>query len=468
MRFEKILVVDDERIVQRGLQSHLSRRRYQVATCGDLASARTLLGEDNFELVLLDLRLPDGEGSTLLEEIQQQPGRPLVVMMTGHGSVNSAVTCMRLGAYDYLMKPFDLEEIEVILKKAEEHSHLARVAQFFTNPQSDTTTLLLGHSPAMRQVKEMIQRVGPTQATVLIHGESGTGKELVATEIHRASPRADKPFIRVNCAAIQESLMESEFFGHEKGAFTGADKRKEGRFELAHGGTILLDEISEISPALQAKLLRVLQEREFERVGGTKTVTCDVRVIATTNRDLAACVHQGSFREDLFYRLNVFPIANPPLRQRIEDIPILARHFLEVARRQHGVPVRGFSREAMEAVRGHSWPGNVRELRNTVERAVILSNTNEMIALEALGLVQSPKPTRAPFASASAQDFAWLQEVDDIQSLAQIEKAYILAALRVAGGNRTHAARHLGIGLRTLRNKLQLYRDQEASVAEGV
>src|SRR5690606_15711332 len=273
--------------------------------------------------------------------------------------------CMRLGAFDYIIKPFTSNQIEVVIKKAEDYNHLVKVNRFLARGDMEETELL-GDSKPMKDLKKLIQRVAPTEATVLIQGESGTGKEVIATEIHRYSNRSKEPFIRVNCAAISETLIESEFFGHEKGAFTGATSRREGRFELANGGTILLDEISEISPGLQAKLLRVLQEREFERVGGNVTIKVDVRVIATTNRNLKLSVEKGDFREDLYYRLNVFPIYNPSLRERKEDIPLLSRVFVERAGRKHGVAVKGLSGRSLKALCDHDWPGNVRELQTTI------------------------------------------------------------------------------------------------------
>src|SRR5690606_21386598 len=269
--------------------------------------------------------------------------------------------CMRLGAFDYIIKPFTSNQIEVVIKKAEDYNHLVKVNRFLARGDMEETELL-GDSKPMKDLKKLIQRVAPTEATVLIQGESGTGKEGIATEIHRYSNRSNEPFIRVNCAAISETLIESEFFGHEKGAFTGATSRREGRFELANGGTILLDEISEISPGLQAKLLRVLQEREFERVGGNTTIQVDVRVIATTNRNLMKSVEKGDFREDFYYRLKVFPIVNPLLRDRPDDIPLLARAFVEKAARKRGVQVAGLSADAPEVLAAHDWPGNVRGL----------------------------------------------------------------------------------------------------------
>jgi DNA-binding NtrC family response regulator len=321
MSIEKIIVLEDDLIVRKNLEHQLRQRRYDVASVSTIAAAQEYLNKDNFDLIFLDVRLPDGDGTELLKSIQLRPQRPLVVISTGFASVESAVECMKNGAFDYLIKPYSAEQIEVVLKKAEEFTQLLRVNRFLSQENEDSGYELLGQSAAMDALRQLIRKVARTLATVLIQGESGTGKELVARALYRESPRANAPFIRVNCAAIPENLIESEFFGHEKGAFTGALTKREGRFELAHSGTILLDEISEISPSVQAKLLRVLQERELERVGGNRTIKVDVRVIATTNRHLEQSVQKNEFREDLFFRLNVVPIQVPPLRDHREDVP---------------------------------------------------------------------------------------------------------------------------------------------------
>jgi DNA-binding NtrC family response regulator len=317
----------------------------------------------------------------------------------------------------------------------------------------------------MENLRQLIRKVARTQATVLISGESGTGKELVARALYRQSPRANAPFIKLNCAAIPENLIESEFFGHEKGAFTGAVAKREGRFELAHSGTILLDEISEISPQIQAKLLRVLQERELERVGGNRTIKVDVRVIATTNRHLEESVERKEFRQDLFFRLNVVPIPVPPLHQRMEDVPFLAQRFMQRFARKHGVRVQGLSDDCLAALKTHSWPGNVRELQNVIERAVILCGGTGLLEAEHLGF--SPKPVRVAVSTAvtpgsvpttpAAQSALLPAAGNDLVSLAELEKHHIFAALEKTGQNRTHAAKLLGISIRTLRNKLNEY-----------
>src|SRR5881394_3432507 len=370
MSIEKIIVLEDDLVVRKTLEQQLRYRRYDVASAENIAAAVELLGKDNFDLMIVDVKLPDGDGIELLKQLNARPTKPLVVMISSHGTVDMAVECMSNGAFTFLTKPLSAEHLAVTLKKAEEHSQLVKVSQYLSQGDEEEGFELLGTSAAMEATRALVRKVARTHATVLIQGESGTGKELVARALYRQSPRASAPFIKVNCAAIPENLIESEFFGHEKGAFTGALNKREGRFELAHGGTILLDEISEISPTVQAKLLRVLQERELERVGGNRTIKVDVRVIATTNRNLEQSVEKKEFRQDLFFRLNVVPIPVPPLRERREDIPGLAEEFMRRFGRKHGVHVRGFSPEALAILCQHSWPGNVRELQNVVERAV--------------------------------------------------------------------------------------------------
>jgi DNA-binding NtrC family response regulator len=468
MSIEKVIVLEDDLIVRNNLEQCLRRRRYDVASVSTIAAAQELLGKDNFDLIFLDMRLPDGDGTELLKTIQQRPQKPLVVVTTGFGSIESAVECMKNGAFDYVIKPFSNEQIEFTLRKAEEFTQLLRVNRFLSQEADDGASELLGNSPAMENVRQLIRKVARTHATVLIHGESGTGKELVARALYLESPRASAPFIRVNCAAVPENLIESEFFGHEKGSFTGALTKREGRFELAHGGTILLDEISEISPNVQAKLLRVLQERELERVGGNRTIKVDVRVIATTNRNLETSVEKKEFRQDLYFRLNVVPIHVPPLRERMEDVPFLSEEFLKRFGRKHGVHVKGFSDEAMRALKTHNWPGNVRELQNVIERAVILCGENGILEPEHLGLTSSPQAAAAaPVTTGSASSAG-----SPLPPLAEMEKRHILAALEQCKGNRTHAAKLLDVSIRTLRNKLHEYNgtspkaEEEATVED--
>ncbi len=465
MPIEKIIVVEDDLIVRKNLEQQLRNRRYDVASVSTLAAATEYLAKDNFDVVFLDVRLPDGEGTDLLKMLAQRPQRPLVVMTTGFGSVESAVDCMKNGAFDYLIKPFSSDQITITLKKAEEFTQLVRVNQFLSREEDETSGYeLLGRSPAIESLRQLIRKVARTQATVLVQGESGTGKELVSRMLYKESPRAEAPFIKLNCAAIPENLIESELFGHEKGAFTGAMNKREGRFELAHGGTILLDEISEISPTVQAKLLRVLQERELERVGGNRTIKVDVRVIATTNRRLEESVERKEFRQDLYFRLNVVPIHVPPLRERPEDIPFLAEQFMQRFIRKHGVRVNGFSVDARSALAAHAWPGNVRELQNVIERAVILCGDGDSILAEHLGLATPATGVRMPQFSAEETlpvtetvSAPTINPVTEVTTLAELEKRAILAALEHCRGNRTHAARMLDISIRTLRNKLHEY-----------
>jgi len=460
MPIDKIIVVEDDPIVRRNLEQQLRQQRYEVAASGTLAGVRELMERDTFDLIFLDVRLPDGQGTELLLELQSHPQKPLVVIVTGFGSVESAVECMRNGAFDYMLKPYSSDQLQVILKKAENFNQLLKVNQYFNYAtENEAGFELLGKSQAMEQLRQLIRKVARTQATVLIAGESGTGKELVARALYRQSPRAAAPFIRVNCAAVPENLMESEFFGHEKGAFTGAVSKREGRFELAHNGTILLDEISEIPPQLQAKLLRVLQERELERVGGNRTIKVDVRVIATTNRRLEESVERKEFRQDLFFRLNVVPIHVSPLREHKEDVAFLAHEFMPRFARKHGARVHGIADATLAALEAHHWPGNVRELQNVIERAVILCGDAGLLEPEHLGFSGSgggapPAPAAAPVSSAPASP---PEEGGGMVSLAEVEKRHILAALEKTRQNRTHAARILGISIRTLRNKLNEY-----------
>jgi len=481
MALEKILVLDDEPVLRRTLEEHLRRKRYTVASADSVARAEEYLAKDDFDVVLLDVHLPDGDGTQILERLGRRADGPLFIVITGHGTIESAVGCMRAGAFDYLIKPFSLAQIDVILKKAESYSQLVKVNQFLTRESGGSDTDLVGDGAQMRRLRQLIAKVAPTEATVLVSGENGTGKELVANELFRRGNRAGQPFIRVNCAAVSETLIESEFFGHEKGAFTGALQKREGRFELANNGTILLDEVSEISPRLQAKLLRVLQEREFERVGGNKTIKVNVRVIATTNRDLQRSVERGEFRQDLYYRLNVFPIQVPPLRERRDDIARLAEYFVERFSRKHGVRVRGVADDALALMLAHTWPGNVRELQNTIERAVIMTETGAMLRAVALGpLLTGPVSMAAPSPAAEdrgapqpelpaetsgAAASGEPQSGEAMLTLEELEKRQILLALERTGGNRTEAARLLAISIRTLRNKIVLYREQGTPIA---
>jgi DNA-binding NtrC family response regulator len=479
MSLEKILIVEDESLVRNLLQSIFLKHGYQVNCATTIAEATTCITRDAFDLVMLDLRLPDGDGQKFLEQLTALTHRPLVVMVTGHGTIESAVGCMRAGAFDYVLKPFLPNQIDVILRKAHAYRQLLSVNQLLSDDAVENAGMLPGRSPAMLHLRTAIDRVATTDATVLITGESGTGKEVIAREFYRRSSRRNQPFIKVNCAAISEKLIESEFFGHERGAFTGATERREGRFELANQGTLLLDEVSEIPLNLQAKLLRVLQEREFERVGGSRTIKVNVRIIATSNRDLMSHVEKGDFRQDLYYRLNVFPVHLPSLRDRPEDIPGLAQHFLQRAVRKHGIRVTGFSDSAWAAMMAYRWPGNVRELQNMVERAIILSESGRPVAAASLGLPTDltfstePPPeipsfhTLHPLGPRKKNAQNVVPVVTDGQGvlrLDEVEKQAIREHLRQSAGNRAEAATSLGISVRTLRNKLQQYREAGDSI----
>jgi DNA-binding NtrC family response regulator len=491
MSFEKILIVEDDLVVRNLLQSIFLRHKLTVTCADNLAQASSYLAKEPFDLMVLDLRLPDGDGLRFLEQVSTVPERPLVIMVTGYGSIESAVACMRAGAFDYVLKPFSPSQIDVILRKAQTYRQLVKVNNLLSDDPEDEDAVLVGRSPAMMRLRQLIERVAPTDATVLVTGESGTGKEMISREFYRRSPRRGQPFIKVNCAAISQSLIESEFFGHERGAFTGATERREGRFELANNGTLLLDEVSEIPASLQAKLLRVLQEREFERVGGSRTIKVNVRIIATSNRDLLSNVQKGEFRQDLYYRLNVFPVQVPPLRERSEDIPLLADHFLRRFTRKHGVRVTGFSDSARAAILSYRWPGNVRELQNTIERAVILSESGRPVNAAALGLPMdadlnstpdlnvweaaplpeepaSAAPAAAGESVASASSPAVTNSNGQVLKLDELEKQAIKAALKHTAGNRTQAAAALGISIRTLRNKLQEYREAGDPIDVGM
>jgi DNA-binding NtrC family response regulator len=475
MALDRILVVDDTPIIRKSLEERLRGKRFSVSTAGSIAEAEKRLAANTFDLIFLDMELPDGDGRVFIERMSHSETKPLVVMITANGSVETVVECMRSGAFDYVTKPFSMTQIDLVMKKAAEFQRAVKVTDFL-NRDSISRREIIGKSPVIVRLRELIQRVGRTNATVMICGENGTGKELVANEIFLNSQRINKPFIKVNCAAISESLIESEFFGHEKGSFTGATDQRDGRFELADGGTILLDEISEISLALQAKLLRVLQEREFERVGGNKTIKVDVRVLATTNRDLLKAVQKGDFREDLYYRLNVFPIQVPPLRERTGDVELLANHFLERFSREHGIKCKGFSPDGMAGLVAHNWPGNVRELQNVVERAAILTEDGAPITAELMGLATpmtatmtaplvtpaAPAPVPAPtaFEATSAPSPSNENSAPgEVVPLHEMEKRAILNALHQTNGNRTQAAEMLQISIRTLRNKLAEYRE---------
>jgi two-component system NtrC family response regulator/two-component system response regulator HydG len=457
MTRERILVVDDEVNARAALKMLLTDEGFEVAEAGDGAEALEKLGTFAPAAVLTDVRMPNMDGLTFLRKAREQGADAVFVVMTAFGSVEMAVEAMRAGAENYLLKPLDMKAVMVVLEKALEKRNLsrdtaqlrARVRERFRFPN------IVGESPELQAVFEVVKQAAPTKATVLILGESGTGKELVAQALHEESPRKDKPFIKVNCAALSESLLESELFGHEKGSFTGAVGRKEGRFELADGGTLFLDEIGEITPALQIKLLRVLQTREFERVGGTQTVKVDVRLVAATNKDLSAEVKSGRFREDLFYRLNVVAVTLPPLRSRKGDVPQLVSHFIEKYGKAYGKEVKGLAPGTLNALLGHSWPGNVRELENAIERAVVLTKTSELGADDLPPSIRGPRPKDAAHGSLIPG-----------ASLAEIEREAILRTLEMVGGSTSRAAEVLGISVRKIQYRLKEYSGEAAPGSE--
>ncbi len=450
-RKNTILVVDDDLAHRTMLKTLLSGWGYECFEAADGAEAVEAVHERPFDLVLMDIRMARVSGLEALGEIKTfNPAIP-VILMTAYGSVETAVEALKKGAYDYVTKPLDFDELRLALVRAMEHSRLKeenRLLRESLGAHFDRRNLI-SHSPAMTRLLETVAQVAPSEATVLITGESGTGKEMIAGAIHFNSLRREGPFIKINCAAITETLLESELFGHEKGAFTGADRRKEGKFRQADGGTIFLDEVSEMSLAMQVKLLRVLQEREITRVGGEEVIPVDVRVIAATNRDLLQEISTGRFREDLFYRLNVVTLHIPPLRERREDIPLLAKYFLEAFSEKNHKSIKGFTPQAMDRLLKYAWPGNIRELMNAVERAVVLSRSSEY-------LDESDLTPLFPSSSASLRD-----ETAEAPSgplpLDEVEKATILKTLEQTGGNKSEAARRLGITRRTLHQKLKKY-----------
>jgi two-component system response regulator HydG len=457
-------VVDDELAARRALSMLLADEGYEVdvAASGEAALAR--LSAAPPELLLTDVRMPGLSGIDLLARARALvPGLPAVIM-TAFASVRDGVDAMRAGADDYVTKPIDLDELLLVLRRVLEHHALRREAGAMRERLAETHRFenLLGRSAAMQTMLKSVAQVAPSRATVLLLGESGTGKERVAQALHEASPRRSGPFVKLHCAALAESLLESELFGHERGSFTGAAARREGRFKQAHGGTLFLDEIAEVPPAVQVKLLRVLQEREFERVGGNETLKVDVRIVAATHRDLAALVREGRFREDLFYRLNVVSIRLPPLRERRSDIPLLADHFLRRFAAESGRELAGFTPDALAALQEHAWPGNVRELENTVERAVVLCGGTH-VEREHLALppARAASPAHAPLAPGAAPDGggeAGEAPVVPGARLEDIERHAILATLEACEGSTHRAAETLGVSVRMIQYRLREYR----------
>ena len=443
----RVLVVDDEANMRRVLGALLRRGGYEVLEAPDGQAALTCLDEERVDAVLSDLKMPHMNGLELLEATRQRHARVPVILLTAHGTIGSAVEALKRGAFDYLTKPFDPDEIQQVVAKAiRTRVRQERDASF---EPDDPDALLIGQSPGLLEVKRITEVVAATPATVLIMGESGTGKELIARRIHLLSDRRDGPFVKINCAAIPESLLESELFGHEKGAFTGAASRKPGRFELADGGTLFLDEIGEMPLSAQPKVLRAIQEGRFYRVGGTGTVSVDVRLVAATNRDLRADVQCGRFREDLFYRLNVVPVRLPALRERGEDLPGLADCFAARFAQRLGRPTRAFTPAAIEALRAHDWPGNVRELENAVERAVVLTEGPE------IDVADLPPELLRAGTPASARGTGGVLKERIRSATRRIESEAIVEALDLTHGNVTQAAKQLGLSRRGLQLKMR-------------
>ena len=459
MATKRILVVDDDTYVRGATEEILIRRGYEVDTAPDAKTALQTLEEGEYDLLLSDIKMPNMSGLDLLERVKAKWTDMHVILMTAFGTVEDAVEAMKKGAYDYIQKGSEstTSETEIVVERALKFQETQRENRRLRSELKSRYSFgsMIGKSANMEQVFDFIDTVADSRATVLVTGESGTGKELVARALHYNSSRANGPFIRLNCAALPKDLMESELFGHEKGAFTGAIKQTRGRFEMADGGTLLLDEVSEIDPSLQAKLLRVLQEREFDRIGSTQTIKVDVRIVTTTNRDLTKEVEEGNFREDLFYRLNVIEIGLPALRERKEDIPALVKCFLDRYNEDNAREVEGIDDDALDLLTRYDWPGNVRELENYIERAVVVSRGPQLSVGDFPGRVSAGPGSRGD---------------DGLQvglTVHEVERRLIMKTLEAFRGNRTEAAAQLGISTRTLRNKLHEYGAMDAFKENG-
>jgi len=445
MAGEHILIVDDERAIQKALRGVLEDEGYRVSAVGNGADALKTVADETPDVVFLDIWMPHMDGLETLAELKRLRPEATVVIISGHGTIETAVKATRLGAYDFIEKPLSLEKTLITVTRALEHGRLER-ENASLRERLDERTEIIGDSEPMRALREQIATAAPTSGRVLIHGENGSGKELVARAIHTLSARRERPFVEVNCAAIPEELIESELFGHERGAFTGALARRRGKFEAADGGTLFLDEIGDMSLKTQAKVLRALEEQAFERVGGRDTLKVDVRVIAASNRDLPAMITAGAFREDLYYRLNVIPIEVPSLRSRKKDVPALVEHFIRVFCAGNGKRLKAVAPAALTYFMTYDWPGNVRELRNMVERLVI------MVPGDAIGPDELPPPLRAKDEAPALADGKPLKEARD-----NFERAYILAELRAQDWNMTRTAERLGIERSHLYRKIRAY-----------
>ena len=457
MTNQKILIVDDELLIRNFLAETLRRKNFDVTTAENGAKALSYLKENTYDFVITDMKMPDITGIDVLKKVKELSPQTVVLVITAFGSIENAVEAMKLGAFNYLIKPFSPDTIEALIDKAREHVSLVEEnsylrQQISTNENSRIHTVI-AESPSMKKIMSDIARVAKSNASIFIHGESGTGKEVIAQAIHYNSLRNSKPFIKVNCAAIPETLIESEFFGHEKGSFTGANAKRLGRFELANGGTLLLDEITEIPSGLQAKLLRVIQEQEFERVGGTKPVKVDVRLISTSNRDMKEAISAKIMREDLYYRLNVVPIFLPPLRDRAEDIIPLAEYFVKKMCQDNQKKMKTLTTEAKKKLASYGWPGNIRQLANIIERTVVM-DISETITAEHI-ILENGERTQAKIVE-DRGDTALALPLGI--TLDELEKRFIIETLQSQNNNRKKTAEKLGISIRTLRNKLNEYK----------
>ena len=461
-----ILAVDDDPQMQFFLKEALERQQYRVVVKGSAEEALATLKSSKFDLILMDVRLPGMSGLDAVDEIQKVDRRTPIIVMTAHGTRDTALEAVRRGAYDYFTKPFRLDEMEIVIRRAlEKRRLLTEVEQLREQlAVSGRHGRIVGSSRAMQEVLRLIDRVGPTDSTVLILGESGTGKELIAEAIHEHSNRRGKPFVKLNCAAIPEALLESELFGHEKGSFTGAVGRKLGKFEQADGGTLLLDEIGDMTLATQAKILRALQERELQRVGGNQTIKVDVRILASTNKDLEKAAREGTFRDDLYFRLNVVTINVPPLRDRRDEIPELADHFLADANARLNRGITRLAPDTLAALMEYGWPGNVRELRNMIERAVVV-NDGDVLALSSF-----PPPIRPTEPAGGAGPGRWeaLQDLSLDEKVAQLERAFVMDALARAGGVQAAAARLLGVTERSVWHLVKKHRIEVSRLKQRV
>jgi len=452
----RVVVADDEESARLSLGQILREDGYQVSLAADGEEALRLVASELPDVLLTDLKMPGMDGHELLTRVRQGYPEVAVVMMTAHGTIRSAVEALRQGAEDYLTKPVEVEEVEYLLDQILKRRKLLSETRLLRERLDEKYRFehIIGRSPEMVEVFRLVEQVAPTQASVLITGESGTGKELIAQAIHQRSPRRDAPFVKVSCAALPETLLESELFGHERGSFTGAVARRAGRFEISAGGTVFLDEVGDIPLGMQVKLLRFLQEHQFERVGGNQTLTVDVRVIAATHRDLQALIKEGKFREDLYYRLNVIEIPLPPLRSRTQDIPLLADYFLKKYAAANAKEIQSFADETLSALMAYHWPGNVRELEHAVERAIILCRTPELELSLFPTLPRPAPPARTARKAATGGT-----------SMEEIEREAILRTLESVGGSTSRAAAVLKISPRTIQYKLKQYRAQSVAPA---